>query len=388
MSGPDSPSRGPHCQSRTERGAMMGAAKKNIMINICLALVSICISSAVGYYLHNWMKKPIEQVIYQQPNQEYDLSFYNQMGQKISEPNGTLKLMIDPFTVYRFYPNQKTRSYSINQYGFRDGYTSRKSYTAMLMGGSAAFGFALDGDEKTFSSKISSNNPKYNMINAAVVGFLSSQELSQMIHYLDDLEPKLYIVFNGWNDIYDPYTFAKAWPVSHGPIGYNNAFFMIEKRLAEYFQITVQERDLQVSNLEQFGTPLSEIDYFNKILQTYILNVKKMQAFAYARGASFLLIFQPELGNKRIKSAAEQETLNAWGSRFGYLDRKIPQRYEKLIHEAKKFFREQHIQFIDMNDEPEFSENPRTVFFDVVHPNDLGHEIIANIINRVLVDRF
>jgi hypothetical protein len=386
--GPDSLVRGSRSQSRNDRGAMMGAAKKDILINICLALVSISISSTVGYCLYNWMKRPNEQIIYQEASREYYLSFYNQVGQKISEPDGALKLMIDPFTIYRNYPKQKSQSYSINQHGFRDSYTSHKPYTAIVIGGSAAFGFALDDNEKTFVSKISRSNGKYNVMNAAVVGFLSGQELSQMIHYLDSFNPTLYIVFDGWNDIYDPYTFAKTWPVSYGPIGYNNAFFMIESRLAEYFQTTVKERKLQINKLEEFGEPLSESDYFDKVLRTYILNVSKMQAFANARGAGFLLVFQPELGSKRNRSITEQEILSTWGHNYGYFDRKITQKYRRLIREAKESFREQQVLFIDMNDESEFSENPQTVFFDAVHPNELGHEIIAKIINRALADKF
>jgi hypothetical protein len=45
------------------------------------------------------------------------------------------------------------------------------------------------------------------------MGFLSGQEVAQMVHYLDEFNPSLYIVFDGWNDIYNPYTFAKAWPM-------------------------------------------------------------------------------------------------------------------------------------------------------------------------------
>jgi phospholipase/lecithinase/hemolysin len=59
-----------------------------------------------------------------------------------------------------------------------------------------------------------------------------------------------------------------------------------------------------------------------------------------------------------------------------------------LIVKAKDRFREHSIDFIDINDQPEFAETPQTVFFDVVHPNKLGHELIAQIINRVLEEKF
>ena len=221
---------------------------------------------------------------------DYLLSFYNRNGQKIGEPGGLLKITTDPFTIYTNYPNQKTARYSINEHGFRDGYTSEKPYTAFVLGGSAAFGFALDSDNLVFSSILSRYSQKYNVLNSAVVGFLSGQELSQMVHYLDEFHPSLYIVFDGWNDIYDPYAFAKTWPVRNAPIGFNNTFLQMENRLAEYF--LVRKKDEKKEELVPIGTLISESDYFQKIFHRYISNIVKMHAFATSRrGQGFYSYF-------------------------------------------------------------------------------------------------
>ncbi len=362
--------------------------QKNALINICLVILSSMVSIAIGYSALKYFTRVPEDTVYRGRNNEYLLAFYNRKGEKISEINGALHLLIDPFTIYVNYPNQRSLSYSINKYGFRDGYASDKPYIAMVIGGSAAFGFALDDSEKTFVSKVSRNSQKYNVINSAVVGFLSGQELSQMVHYLDDFNPSLYIVFDGWNDIYDPYSFTKSWPAVHPPIGYNNAFFMIEDRLSAYFQMTRKEKDSHVVTLYPASEPLDENMYFQKIVDTYISNISKMHSFAKARGAEFLLIFQPELGNKKVHSPGEQDILKTWVGKYEYGDRKITERYKALINEGKKFFEAKNISFIDINAEPGFSENPQTLFYDVVHPNELGHDIIAKIINQLLVKRF
>jgi lysophospholipase L1-like esterase len=295
-----------------------------------------------------------------------------------------LKLVTDPFTIYKNYPDQKSPTYVINKYGFREGYTSEKPYIAIVLGGSAAFGYALDNDNKTFSSILSFSNERYNVINSAVIGFLSGQELAQMIHYLDDFNPTLYIVFDGWNDVYSPYELTKSWPAINPLIGYNNAFSMIEDRLAEYFQITRKEKNSPEVRLTPIGELFDEKKFANEILKTYTENISKMHDFAHSRGAEFLLVFQPELGNKKTFSENEKKALETWGSRFGYLERQIPERYKLLIDGAKKIFQEKNIPFIDINDEAEFSENLQTLFFDVVHPNELGHQIIAKIINHAL----
>jgi lysophospholipase L1-like esterase len=374
-----------HLHDQGRRDAVVVGLKK-LLMNICIALVSTSISLAVVYYIYSSLSKTADQVTYKETESDYLLSFYNRKGQKIGESDGLLKITTDPFTIYTNYPNQKTARYSIDEHGFRAGYTSEKPFTAIVIGGSAAFGFALGSDDNTFASLMSRQSQKFNVLNSAVVGFLSGQELSQMIHYLDNFRPDLYIVFDGWNDIYDPYAFTKTWPVRNAPIGYNNAFLQMEGRLAEYF--LVGKEDIKKEEIAPAGNALGEGEYFQKIVHEYVSNIAKMHAFATSRGAHFLLVFQPELGNKKIRSPTEEESLRAWIEKYGYLNSDITNKYKTLIVKAKDRFREHSIDFIDINDQPEFAETPQTVFFDVVHPNKLGHELIAQIINRVLEEKF
>jgi lysophospholipase L1-like esterase len=369
---------------------------KGILINIVLALVSLAGSLAAVYYLYGYIvKNPIQDthkpiLDTQKPQlDEYSFSFYNQKGKKLSKLDGLLKLMIDPFTIYKNYPNQKTTKYSINQYGFRESYSSEKQFTAIVLGGSAAFGWVLDSNDKTFPSILSQYNNTYNVINSAVMGFLSGQELSQMVHYLDEFNPSLYIVFDGWNDIYNPYAYIKSWPMAFAPIGYSSNFLMIEEQLAHYYSLVRGEDNPKDEQIIPAGEILlNERIYFKKIVKTYISNISKMNAFANSRGTRFLVVFQPELGNKKNLSKSEQEVLNTWIQKYQYLERKISERYKDFVAEAKKEFLVRNIKFIDINDEREFSENPEALFFDVVHPNESGHEMIARIINRKLIAVF
>jgi lysophospholipase L1-like esterase len=377
---------------KTSEVEMLGV-KKRLLINLCLSLASFGGTFILGYYLYNHFKRPPENFMFASVNDEYMFTLYNRNGERISDIEGSLKLIIDPFTIYQNYPDQKTSKYSINSHGFRDTYSTHRPYTAIVLGGSAAFGFALDRNDQTFSSKITEYNEKYNVINAAVIGFLSGQELSQMVHYLDEFNPSLYIVFNGWNDIYDPYAFAKTKlkeknQIIQAPIGYNNAFFGIEKRLTDFFQLTQNEKKPQIVKLNPVGAPLDETELFQEILSKYVANIAKMHSFANARGSRFLLVFQPELGNKQTRSSNEVEVLKTWIEKYEYLDNKITERYKNFVREAKKPLREQNISFVDINTEHQFSENPQTLFFDVVHPNESGHDIIAKIINQALLERF
>jgi lysophospholipase L1-like esterase len=364
---------------------MMVPKGKALLINIALALVSLMASLLVIYSLYGYFaKQPVPYT--DQPHlDEYSYSFYNQKGQKLSKLDGRLKLMIDPYTIYKHYPNQKTAKYSINQHGFRNSYTSEKPLTAIVLGGSAAFGWVLDSDDKTFPSKLSLYNNTYNVMNSAVMGFLSGQELAQMVHYLDDFSPSLYIIFDGWNDIYNPYAFVKSWPTSFAPIGYNSNFYLIEDHLAQYYNMIKEKdnmQDAQINPVSEFL--LNEAIYFQKIVKTYTSNIIKMNAFANSRGARLLVIFQPELGNKKVMSKSEKEIFTTWIQKYQYLERKISERYREFVSEATKEFVDKGIKFIDINNEQEFVANPETLFFDVVHPNESGHELIARIIDGKL----
>ena len=362
---------------------------KRNRINLILFFISLSISTVIGYYLYNYLRKPSEMVVYHGETSDYELSFFNSKGQALSALTGTLKLVLDPFTIYANYPNQISASYSINARGFRKGYLDNEaSQLAIVVGGSAAFGQGLPENNKTFASRLSRDNQKYNVMNSAVIGFLSGQELSLVIHYLDDFDPSLYIVFDGWNDIFDPFMFAQNWPIKVGPIGFNRTFFQIENNLGAFNRMQKEKDAKLLESMPPLDNFLKETEYFQKVKDEYISNIDKMNAFANARGARFLLVFQPELGNKKTISDQEQKILKDWSQVHGYLDKEIPQKYKQLIVEAQKFCVEENIACLNLNEEPAFSKNPQTLFYDAVHPNELGHQIIAEIINKMLLEDF
>jgi len=365
--------------------------RKNVLINFSIFVMFTGASIMIGFIVYQYIMQPSKPVVYQGQGSDYALSFYNSNGQKISGLDGNLKLRLDPFTIYANYPNQNSASYSINSDGFRDTYTSNPApeQLAIVIGGSAAFGQGLFSDNDTFASHISRLNQKYRVMNAGTVGFLSGQELSQMFHVLDRLVPSVYIVFDGWNDIFEPYTYTGSWPINGGPIGFNHTFFMIENQLVSAFQNEYQSENGPTMALPAASkTFKNEPEYFQAILSTYIANISRMNAFAKARNAKFLIIFQPELTNKKILSPDEQVILKQWEKMYKYLDRGIPDKYNQLIHHAQTFCEEQDIVYIDMNKESKFSENSHTLFYDVVHPNKEGHKIIAELVNEILIDKF
>lgn len=360
---------------------------RSSLINASIALFSTVFAVAMCYLLYSYYIKHVgrtaESVLDAErinENYDYTLSFYNRKGKRITEKDGVLKLVTDPFTVYKNYPNQQCPSYSIDARGFRAGQTTNiKASLAFLVGGSAAFGYGLNDSGKTFASILDKQIAGVKVLNAAVVGFCSGQELSQMIHYLDNLNPNLYIVFDSFNDVMEPFVYAHDWPVIAAPIGFNNTFVLIEDRLA-----TLAGQQTGANGKDNFlkaaVESFNENSYLQDVIDTYISNIDKMHAFARARGAIFLLAFQPEVAAKKNKTMNELEILSNWDRYCGYLQKDIPGKLKSLRQKTKRHCQLNNIEVIDINEVSSFIENPQTLFYDAVHPNELGHYMIAEIL--------
>ena len=316
---------------------------------------------------------------------DYAMSIYTGLGQRIGQRSGPLKFVLDPFMVYRNYPNQETASYTIDADGFRDGHVNEGAMRlAVVMGASVTFGYSLASSDQTFVSKLSRANPIYRFINAGVVGLMSGQALSQMVHYLDSRSPSMYLLMSGWNDVFDSHTFADGSTVTGGPVGFNTTFLTIGDRLMALQRIQRDDDNPDCDSLPPTPGPRSMEAYSKEVIDTYTANICRMAAFSQARGAKFLLVFQPELGSKRVRSEFEDETLAKSEIEHGYLRKQIPEHYRRLIEVTQDICKERGITCIDPNDIPSFTENPETLFFDSAHLNALGHSAIAQIIHEAM----
>ena len=130
-------------------------------------------------------------------------------------------------------------------------------------------------------------------------------------------------------------------------------------------------------------TALGLIYFGALVLKLNVITTLLGVVFTYGAFAA-VVVFQPELGNKKTLSPNEQLILKAWDKSHHYLRTGFPEIYKKSVEKAKEFCSQRNISYIDINEEAEFSENPKTLFYDVVHPNEMGHKIIAEILNEKL----
>ena len=125
-------------------------------------------------------------------------------------------------------------------------------------------------------------------------------------------------------------------------------------------------------------------EYFEKILDVYTKNLIKMHDFCNSQGIKYLVVFQPEISLKSKMNVEERNHVKWWSHVWNvdnYLEEYTPL-YKRFITRSKAILTKKGVRFIDINDQPEYKNNPNTLFLDFVHPNKAGNTIIAHIINE------
>jgi lysophospholipase L1-like esterase len=290
-----------------------------------------------------------------------------------------LRLAVDPFSSYRNLPGQRSPSYVIDERGFRRDVEAIPVPSTFVLGGSAAFGQGLNPGESPFSALLQEKHPDLKCVNAAVVGFVSSQELAELIHRLDRYRPSLYIVFDGWNDLFDAWTRVLGRSPTEADLEVYGGFVQIENQLLACSRAASGTVSGTVEDVSpRVESPLlGESEFFNRVIENYVNNLEKMTLFARARGADVLVVFQPELGQKVVRSMREESQLEFADRSYAYLRSGFPERYARLVETARRRCDQLNIRYIDLVSSGVFVESSEELFKDTVHINRRGHQLVA-----------
>jgi hypothetical protein len=300
----------------------------------------------------------------------YEMTLVDHRGRPLSPRSGELRFMLDPYTGMRNFPSQKTALFTIDENGFRGPPAPRRPL-AMVLGGSTAFGHSLASDGETMSAQLNELSPRFGWVNAAVIGFLSGQELGLMVHYADRFHPELYFVLDGWNDLNGQLeNRGLRWPV----YGFNQTmFYEVEQKIC----VDVSAR---VAGELRDRKPVSDADNLELIIETYGENLLKMHAFARSRGARLLVAFQPDLGSKQ-RTAVEEEL---WRASQRGMAEGFSEKYRKLIERSLELCKTHGMDCLDLDAAPEIRKHPGVLFVDAVHLNAAGHRVMAEVVARNL----
>ena len=301
----------------------------------------------------------------------YWSSFHTHDGIALGTRSGPLKLALHPFLGYSNLPNQKTPHFSINHLGYRGGDIRKDEKTKkriIVVGGSTAFGTGLQHDDETFAHHLE-HLLNAEVINAAVVGHASGQELVYLVTELVDLQPDLVITLNGWND-YDLHPLTSKF-------GGSNGFGQIEEQLKTLHSVTDGSFLTRVSNLYWILFPnltkqleslwvrffrreeqQSEPDDLEVASAVYATNMTKMQRLSEAFHYKFLCVLQP--------------------------DRDRQQQYRAFRETAKMHLQQAGIVALDLNELDEQGIKAEW-YMDSVHLDGAGNQAIAQIIAHKIV---
>jgi len=316
----------------------------------------------------------------QQVEPYYPLITQTQNGVLLGTNAGYLKLVLDPFTVYRYAPNQQHQYYNINQQGFRSDEPTEKvskEQRLFLLGGSSAFGTGLLSDEQTLARQLE-DDLAMEVINAAVIGYVSDQELVQLVVDVIEYKPNAVLVFDGWND------FEEA------RVGRNN-----KRRMRTHSFVESNLERLQEIQYSSFGTrllvavELSIFPVLGKKIRSllkessvdgnvkervrwaalaYAENISKMHQVSTSFGAQFYCAMQPDLrslGAARAASDIEEGKL-----------------YDFFREVARQKLKTMGISCLDLNEYA--GKLTSEMFMDGIHLNEQGNEFVAKILARNL----
>jgi hypothetical protein len=281
---------------------------------LCISLLIIeVVLDCVFRDRQNWLNQQLEPY--------YRWSFYTSAGEPISAVGGPLKLMFHPKVGDTNLPDQQHARFTINSRGFRGPEplaSTVDKVRIILIGGSTAFSTGSASDEDSFAQQLQQqlrdSFPNVEVINAAVIGYRSGQELSYLLHEMIDYNPDLIIALNGFNDFsvllwnpQDPWKdfnggeqtesqlrehyLTTQYNFSDGLMNILRAMFpRIYERVMMPWKNGTKAHPSENSSKMVNGHSLCLKD---EVITTYTRNILKMRSLAYTNSSHLLVVLQP-----------------------------------------------------------------------------------------------
>ncbi len=284
------------------------------------------------------------------------------------EHKGPLKLALHPYAVYSNFPNQLSDHFSIDQRGFRsNGQVPQREgkKRVVLVGGSTAFGTGLENDSETVAAQLS-RLLDVDVINAAVIGHGSGQELTYLLTELVDLRPDVVLALDGWNDYY------KRLELHDPRLLGMNGFDEIESQLIALAELEDPSLLKRLINLPRLLFPrVSHRVKYSRVglwagwldrgeapspsielaAHHYVHNLTKMQKIGAAFHYRFLVAMQPDVDHSSD--------------------------YRTFRETSELALKRGGIRVLDLGARKEFAPH---MFMDQMHLNADGHRVMAEII--------
>jgi lysophospholipase L1-like esterase len=207
---------------------------------IATSMVFLCLEVATRLYLRSTKKGILTKwsAVKLYPTVERPEEIFSTVTQD--------SLQWSPYEHWVIRPNLRTRIFRTNSLGFRGPETAvqkpARRFRIVVLGGSSAWGFGCTADERTTPGRLQTLlREKYpgrdlEVINAAQIGFTSTQELIYYHRLIAPMAPDLVLLFDGYNDVLADLTnSASGWPLNAG---------LLQSRYQDSFRRQQLVRDL------------------------------------------------------------------------------------------------------------------------------------------------
>lgn len=366
---------------------------------------------------------------------DYRLKYVDPSGKAYDglAQQGKLTVRRSPLQGYELLPQQAGDRWTINGQGFRGiPLTPQKPANEMrivVLGGSAAFGQLSSNDKAAFpqaletklkwrvnkqktvpdsfrpqqlpyyadEQAIALSKPKrieekqYRVINAAVPGYISSNELSHFVHDVLAYEPDMIVALNGYTDLLIPSDDAAAdVPNIDTVLEDSWAHFSqtIRGRISQFFNrfylVKVPNRWIfrtqnQVSlelppNLSGKQTEIPKDKELQRRVERYEQNLRDLARLSAAAQIPLIVALQPEIGDRANQATkTEAAILKKLGQQY---PQRIETAYEQL-RQAIKRSQTSHPNILSLNLEDLYSQTKTDMFQDPIHLTDEANQILA-----------
>jgi len=298
----------------------------------------------------------------------------------------------------------KSRDIRLNEFGFRIGQelARRKppgEIRVFVLGGSAVFhGSPLSNTIPGHLEELLRKNgtTQARVYNLGVVSYVSGQELALLVHTLVDYSPDLVIVYDGCNDVAQPFHLdpRPGYPFNfavaeegllrmHGAVTLRSCVYPVALRSRLLRLILHRSLDLTMVPIQEIRREVrfKSAEWETNIVRSYLSNLDKMCVLAEAFDFQLLLALQPTVHFKTTRSDAERA---ACGSaefseyvkrQYSKLRTAYRQRQDTALHAPR-------CHFVDMSDV--FADYPEDAFWDFVHVDNPGNRHVARALHNHL----
>lgn len=308
-------------------------------------------------------------------------------GLPIAPGRGGIAWELDPQLLYRNRPNQRSERGTINAQGFRGPDWRREkppgTKRVFLLGGSVAYGWGVARDELTIAARMQAAlGPGYEVLNAGVIGYASTQELILLETVLLDWQPDAVVLLDGWNDLLYASRTPPDQPIR--PLTFGELESVLERgqdgpaallRLSALWR-AVERRAREAAGDRAAARPFVDHPDGPRV---YRRNLELVARIARAWGLDAVLAFQPELSLRKAASSPELAHLVDSTTGRGWLEY-ARTHYPRYREAAREVAAANGATFVDGNEV--LDTVAEECFVDACHLTAAGNEALS----RALAD--